>query len=462
MAFRAPVASPFANTDSSLALVIGRGAAPKIIQLRPWAAVAGTAIAVLLMAWYLVATLYIVFKDDILSRLLTQQTEMQYAYEDRLAALRNQIDKVTSLQVIDQNSLEGKVHELISRQSQLETRHALLQSLTSQPSLAAAPTPLPQRRPASVEITGSIPARASAFAPVEPTPLPNDILEIRNPQPGKARAMGGPDSRDFAPVDPTALRSRKHSRVELPGSAAVVAVRSTQSQIEKIEAQQLAALDIMDRSARERARRWSAAFEETGLSAERFLPIVNPKGARPAAQGGPLIPLNGRTTDEFHKKLVQVQLTLKQADKMRRVMDILPTHRPLPEQFETSSTFGPRSDPFTGQSALHSGIDFRAPTGTPVRAAAHGAITEAQTMGGYGRMVEIEHGAGLTTRYAHLSTIAVTNGQKVRKGDIVGYVGSTGRSTGPHLHYETRVDDAPMDPARFLRAARRLGVADRF
>jgi murein DD-endopeptidase MepM/ murein hydrolase activator NlpD len=454
MAFRTPVASPFANTDSSLALVVGRGPAPRIIQLRPWAAISGAGLLVVLMAWYLIATLYIVFKDDILSRLLTQQTEMQYAYEDRLAALRNQIDKVTSRQVIDQNSLEGKVHELISRQSQLETRHALLQSLTAQPALATAPTP--PRRPSTADATGSIPARASAFAPVQPTPMPNDIFEIRNPQSGKSHAMGGPEDRDFAPTDMKAPPGRKHSRVELPGSAAAVAVQSTQSQIEKIEAQQLAALDIMERSARERARRWSAAFEETGLSAERFLPVINPKGTRPSAQGGPLIPLNGRTTDEFHKKLVQVQATLKQAEKMRRVMDILPTHRPLADQFETTSGFGPRSDPFTGQSALHSGIDFRAPTGTPVRAAASGTITEAQSMGGYGRMVEIAHGAGLTSRYAHLSSISVENGQKVRKGDIVGYVGSTGRSTGPHLHFETRVDDAPMDPARFLRAARRL------
>jgi murein DD-endopeptidase MepM/ murein hydrolase activator NlpD len=459
MALRSPVASPFANTDSSLALVIGRGTAPRIIQLRPWATLTGGAILLVLMAWYLVATLYIVFKDDILSRLLTQQTEMQYAYEDRLASLRNQIDKVTSRQVIDQNSLEGKVHELISRQSQLETRHALIQSLTSQPLLAAAG--VPQRRVPSADVTGSLPARANAFAPAEPTPLPNDVFEIRNPQPARGRAMGGPETRDFAPTELAPSQMRRQSRVELPGSAAVAAVNSTVSQIEKIEAQQMAALDILDRRARDRARSWSAAFEETGLSADRFLQIVAPKGARFANQGGPLIPLSGRPTDDFHRKLTQVHTTLRQAEKMRMVMDILPTHRPLAEQFETTSSFGLRSDPFTGQSALHSGIDFRAPTGTPVRAGANGTVTEAQTMGGYGRMVELSHGAGLSTRYAHLSQIAVEAGQKIRKGDVIGYVGSTGRSTGPHLHYETRIDDAPVDPARFLRAARRLAQAER-
>ena len=110
---------------------------------------------------------------------------------------------------------------------------------------------------------------------------------------------------------------------------------------------------------------------------------------------------------------------------------------------------------------MHAGVDFRAPSGHPVRAAAAGRVTMARRNGGYGNMVEIDHGRGMTTRYAHLSAILVKSGQRVRPGQIIGRVGSTGRSTGPHLHYETRVNDRAVDPERFLRAGVKLGDAVR-
>jgi murein DD-endopeptidase MepM/ murein hydrolase activator NlpD len=107
---------------------------------------------------------------------------------------------------------------------------------------------------------------------------------------------------------------------------------------------------------------------------------------------------------------------------------------------------------------MHTGIDFRAPSGSPIRATAAGRVVESGWVGGYGNMVEIDHGHGLTTRYAHMSSLGVDVGETVARGDIVGKVGSTGRSTGPHLHYETRLDGEPMDPMRFLRAAQKHGL----
>jgi murein DD-endopeptidase MepM/ murein hydrolase activator NlpD len=106
---------------------------------------------------------------------------------------------------------------------------------------------------------------------------------------------------------------------------------------------------------------------------------------------------------------------------------------------------------------MHSGLDFRAPTGEPARATAAGKVVTAGWSGGYGKMVEIDHGNGFSTRYGHLSEILVKEDQAVRPGQIVGRVGSTGRSTGPHLHYETRVDGDAVDPHKFLRAGLRLG-----
>jgi murein DD-endopeptidase MepM/ murein hydrolase activator NlpD len=113
-------------------------------------------------------------------------------------------------------------------------------------------------------------------------------------------------------------------------------------------------------------------------------------------------------------------------------------------------------DPFVRSAAMHTGIDLRSHYGEPVRVTAAGKVTVAGWSGGYGKMVEVDHGNGLVTRYGHMSEILVSVDQTIKAGQIVGRVGSTGRSTGPHLHYETRIDGDPVDPHKFLRAGLRL------
>jgi murein DD-endopeptidase MepM/ murein hydrolase activator NlpD len=136
---------------------------------------------------------------------------------------------------------------------------------------------------------------------------------------------------------------------------------------------------------------------------------------------------------------------------------VVPYRKPFIGQVDFSSGFGIRSDPFLGRPAMHTGLDFRASTGDPVRATAYGKVIAAGWQGGYGKMVEIDHGNTLSTRYGHLSEINVKVGDIVRIGQVIGAVGSTGRSTGPHLHYETRIDGDAVDPQKFLRAGVRLG-----
>jgi len=430
MTSRRLVASPFANNTNPFSLVIGRGPTPRIVAIRPWAAALGGTAAILLLGWYLAATLYLVFRDEMLARLMSQQAEMQYAYEDRLAALRNQLDKVTSRQLLDQNSLEGKLQELLSRQAQLETRQAVVAALADQPIFSGQRQAARQAAPTT---TGSIPA----FAPQERRPTPAaDAFELRLPGPRGQPAIGGPEER----VD----------RSDLRDAPAAMAVASARDAADRMEKRQLAALDALAASARSNAQRLSNVFAETGLDPHRFA------AAPRAAQGGPFLPIGARATGPFAEKLGQVQLTIQQADRMRRIVSGLPIARPMPAEFETTSGFGTRSDPFTRGLAMHTGIDFRAPSGTPVKATAAGKIVEADYVGGYGNMVEVDHGAGLSTRYAHLSSIGVEIGQTIAKGDILGRVGTTGRSTGPHLHYETRIDGEPADPLRFMRAGQRV------
>jgi murein DD-endopeptidase MepM/ murein hydrolase activator NlpD len=142
---------------------------------------------------------------------------------------------------------------------------------------------------------------------------------------------------------------------------------------------------------------------------------------------------------------------------LNHVLIAVPVRKPVMGEVDMSSPFGVRTDPFLGRPAMHTGIDLRGETGEPVHATAAGKISIAGRDGGYGNMVEIDHGNGLATRYGHLSEIDVTVGQTVRIGQVIGKIGSTGRSTGPHLHYETRVNGEAVNPQKFLRAGLRLG-----
>lgn len=129
----------------------------------------------------------------------------------------------------------------------------------------------------------------------------------------------------------------------------------------------------------------------------------------------------------------------------------VPSRNPL-DMARLSSTYGMRVHPVLGRRKRHDGVDLAAPTGTPVFATADGAVARAERSRSYGLVVYLDHGAELETRYAHLSRLLVADGQTVRKGDVIGYVGSTGRSTGPHLHYEVRVDGVAVNPIPYMNS----------
>jgi murein DD-endopeptidase MepM/ murein hydrolase activator NlpD len=124
---------------------------------------------------------------------------------------------------------------------------------------------------------------------------------------------------------------------------------------------------------------------------------------------------------------------------------------------QITAYFGERLDPFSGEGAFHTGVDISGQYGAPVRATADGVVIEAGEHAGYGRLLEIDHGFGVTTYYAHLSTFAAPVGVQVKRGDVIGYVGVSGRTTGPHVHYEIRINDTPVNPMRYLRSS---SVAD--
>lgn len=180
------------------------------------------------------------------------------------------------------------------------------------------------------------------------------------------------------------------------------------------------------------------------------------------ARGGPLIPLAAAVavelrTDQQFRSIFQNWKKMDTPGAPSGVIAI-PSVHPV-EHLEFTSNFGIRSDPFRGTAAMHAGVDIRGPVGTPIYATADGIVSEAQRQGGYGNLVEINHGKGIATRYGHLSKILVTANMRVKRGQLIALMGSTGRSTGSHLHYEVRIDGHAVNPAPFLTTADYLVAA---
>ena len=184
-----------------------------------------------------------------------------------------------------------------------------------------------------------------------------------------------------------------------------------------------------------------------GLVKMRALALKGSMYDEKNAVGGPYIPVS--TGGERAGDPLREQMDYLMA--LSKIIREIPLGRPI-ESHHITSGYGVREDPFTEGQAMHTGVDFQGPYGTPIHATAPGNIIFAGRAGGYGNMVEISHGNGITTRYGHMKDILVHNGQHVEFGSIIGTEGSTGRSSGPHVHYEVRVDHQPQNPVLFLRA----------
>jgi murein DD-endopeptidase MepM/ murein hydrolase activator NlpD len=362
----------------------------------------------LLGVWSAATATYFAFRDDVLTRLISRQADMQYAYEDRIAELRARVDRTTSRQLLDQEQFDRKLDEIMRRQAVLESHAAALNALPD------------------ASVTGSVksaPGKAEKDADASLSGA-GKSFPIAHPQPTRFGKTTGP--------------ANKLTRLE--------------SSLDRVESRQAAELNSVQNRMESRLRRMRGVFSELGLNTAKM-----ESGSQHSGTGGPYVPVKLRPdASPFERQLYRVNLTRAQIDRLNGALALVPYRKPVVGEIEFTSGFGVRMDPFVGRPAMHTGLDFRASMGDPVRATANGKVVSAGWSGGYGRMVEIDHGNGLSTRYGHLSAINVSVGQSIKIGQVVGEVGSTGRSTGPHLHYETRIDGEAVDPQKFLRAGMRL------
>lgn len=343
--------------------------------------------AVLLAGNGLLATAFLLSPD--ISRLLNGQNEQVIeAYENRIAQLRVEVDRLHSRSYAQAGDINLQLQELAQQQEELIEQHQLVRVL--------------------VDKAGELGIEAAAL-PVA-------------------------DAADVA------LAPRIAGNPDIDATAAAVAQMMDETQF---------AMTSIAETATERAD--SIVAELSGLG----IAIDLPTGLD--GIGGPLLPpQDGGNASGMIEDANAVMAALLRYKVARDSIDNAPVHMPISGNFRQSSGFGNRTDPFSGRRAFHSGLDFAAPQGTTVLSAGKGVVSFVGTKSGYGKVVEVTHANGLISRYAHLSGFLSEEGQAVNTGTPIAKVGSTGRSTGPHLHFEVRKADSAINPKAFIEAGKRL------
>lgn len=329
---------------------------------------------------------------DITALLSGQSEQVVAAYEDRIAQLRVEVDRLHSRQYAQTGDINLQLQELTQQQEVLLEQHQLVKQLA--------------QKAAEMGLEPATPAADDDDAPIAAvTP-----------------AAATPD--DLAEVSSSMTQMMTDSRLAL-ASLSASATESTDTILDALR----------------------------GIGIKPKMPDGLDEGV-----GGPLLPPSTDTLDSsgIVDDANDAYLALARFKAARSAIDLAPIHKPMDALTRMSSTFGNRKDPFTGGRAFHAGIDFPAPKGTVVLSAGYGKVTFVGEKSGYGNLVEITHSTGLVTRYGHLSAFLVKEGQIVDTGTPIARVGSTGRSTGPHLHFEVRLGDAAVDPSKYLAVGKRL------
>lgn len=440
----------FGRRNQPHMIVIAQGDRIRHFAVRPWVSALCGALIFAGLAGYLLATGYLVVRDDLLNAAVMRQARVQHAYEDRIAALRAQVDRITSHRLLDQQFMESKIAEIATRQNALAARAGTLEPLLER----ARDTGLSGR----VVPADALPIPALRPGPDQAAidPAQSDGSIDQNPLFARTATAPGIGALAFAPERPTEpagamTRTDTGTTGRLaPPADPVAALGTVNSTLERIEQEQLEQIEVLTRAAYLRRNALIEAARESGLPVQSEpLPLDG--------VGGPFVPMDEAAYDDgFEVGLTELREALDALEQARGEVTAFPIAHPVPGKKITSG-FGKRRDPILGRSAFHAGIDFRAPTGTPIRAPAAGKVVRAGRNGGYGIMVEIDHGNGLTTRFAHMSRLHVETGQQVAPGQKIGASGNTGRSTGPHLHYEVRAGGKAVNPMRYLKAGTRIG-----
>lgn len=393
------------------------------------------ALAVVLLAailWVAYASVNVVFKEQIIVAKEHERLVMQTNLSKRLHDAQKAYDDVNYLNNTIERQFDETMDDIWSRHRMLanmvERKSAIDQGLADQvQGLSAAGGPNGQKPTNGNRVMIDV-------TPGEPTPRQSRMSVLRKE---------------------AALESSGRSRTLQTGDAATEAIKSMEKASAELYTEQLLLLASVEEKASKQIAQLREVIDSTGVPAASILTPAKISNIT-LAQGGPFIaPTNPDGTPvKFYQHANRVAGMIDELDSLQEAVDHLPLSSPLTVTRRFTSGFGVRRDPINGKHSSHHGIDFAAPWASPVTATGAGVVKFAGTKSGFGRVVEIDHGNGFVTRYAHMSRITVKSGQKVGLHDKVGELGSSGRSTGPHVHYEILHKNRPVNPRRFIEAGR--------
>ncbi len=412
----------------------------QFISLSPFTQAVFAAIAFVFFSWIAFASVNVMFKQQIIASKEQRFVKMQSAYEERLARMQTAYDELNGQLVISQERFLAATREL-------EDKHRQLAALLS------------QRQSASSELDAMRQRYAATLRGAQGSSRGNTIM-MSVDQESDGAGIGRTTTRPqhLANAEPFVIDGAESGGIDMAGLAGGGGQNETVSQIDarlsRLDRAQQGLINSVEESTDRRIRELASIIGMTKvIDPGTLLKDKEEDGAL----GGPFLglaegtALAGGASNAFSRQLFRVSKNLGRMADLENSIAKMPLAEPLIGYRETSD-FGPRIDPFNGRMAFHAGLDFAADYGSPVYTTTAGTVTYADWKGPYGRLVEIETGTGFRVRYGHLSRIDVKPGQKVAFRDVIGRVGSSGRSSGPHLHYEVWYGGIVRDPSRFIEA----------
>lgn len=412
----------------------------RFIRLRPVTQLIGLTGSATLVAWAIVATA-ILLMDSIGSGNFREQAKRdQKTYETRLNLVSDERDGRAAEALAAQERFNKALAQISVMQEQL------LESETSRRELE----------------TGIEVIQTTLRRTMKERDLARDTLvalekEVEGQKDSTLSASASPEVQDTLNFMVSALGDTATQRDEVIANAQDALVRADDltQKLRQIEDQNEQIFRQLEDAMTVSVKPLNKMFSAAGMNTDTILRQVR-RGY--SGQGGPLMPLSFSTKgEEPSENMERANRLLNQMDQLnmyRIAAEQAPFAIPVKKSYRFTSGFGYRRDPKTGGRRLHKGVDFAGPVGTPLHATADGVVVHAGWSSGYGRLVKIKHAFGIETRYAHMSKIIVKEGQRVSRGQRIGDMGASGRVTGPHLHYEVRVDGSAVNPMIFIKAAR--------
>lgn len=423
--------------------------------LGPWTQVALSAVTLLFLGWVAYASVNVVFKDQIIAAKDARFRSMQQAYEGRISKMQLAYDELNGLLTLAEDRFRTTTEELEAKHRQLAAIIAQREEVTH------ARADIEQKLATLRGREYLLPQVSGTLASLIPAPAEDNAAhggDFLSPAVAATAAAVAANARE-SEAD---ARLRRYAQRNYTAQQFV----ALEARLASLSARQLELMDNLSRQADAEIAEMSAAIGVTGLNVERIAGADDSDTVAESetgeGQGGPLLSLFGAKANAsegapdpvFERQFAVLSGKFDQLSRLAATMEAMPLTLPVYSAERLSSGFGPRLDPFTKHWAFHSGLDFSGSLGQAVIATAPGVVVRAERTGAYGNMVEIDHGAGFHTRYGHLKAILVARGDHVAFQQKIGLMGSTGRSTGTHLHYEIWYEGTARDPKAFLKAAR--------